>query len=153
MLWPGLWAGLILGFAMGVIYHLYLDPVLRTALASTSGPKALSLRYPLSLTGGLALILWVAGFETMFFQAGSLSFFSRLTPHAWLAIVGAVSFRTMVTSLQISQAGVVDAFPLFLVQAAATSTVACILFARAGLPAAMLFAATVTAHVLLPRMP
>ena len=96
------------------------------------------------------MVFWVTGFETMLFQAGAISFFSRLTQRRGLVILGAVAFRTLVMSFQLYDGGVVDAFPVFLIGTAATSALACLLYIRAGLPAAMLFSAVVSLHVFAP---
>jgi len=142
----------IMGLILLVIYFILLDPVFRQAFSTAGAAKQLLLRYPKTIGGALALVLWAAGFETMLFQAGAISFFSRLSNHQWLTITGAVSFRCFVTSLQLSHSGIVDSVPLFLICAAASSTLTCLLYVRAGLPAAMLFSAVLSLRVLGPVM-
>ena len=126
------------------ISTFWLDRVFESTMRQAGRTDLLALRYPDSPGGQAAKVLWAAGFETMFFQVGAVSFFSRLTDRQWLAIVGAVSFRGMVTSMQLSQAGLVDATWLFIMMSVATSAVACMLYVRAGLPAAMLFSAVLS---------
>ena len=140
----------IMGLILLVIYFILLDPVFRQAFSTAGAAKQLLLRYPKTIGGALALVLWSAGFETMFFQAGAISFFSRLSNHQWLTITGAVSFRCLITSLQLADAEIIDSVPLFLLGEAASCTLACLLYVRAGLPAAMLFSAVLSLRALGP---
>jgi len=43
----------------------------------------MALRYPASLGGCVAVMLWSASFETMFFQAATMSFLMRVADRLW----------------------------------------------------------------------
>ena len=100
--------------------------------------------------GRLALLLWSAGFETFFFVAATMSFLARLTRRQWVAVSGAALFRMFVATVQLEAAQVWEAIPLSPAASAVSAAVASLLFARYGLPAAMLFSAGLGLHLFLP---
>lgn len=133
------------------VVHLWVDPSVRKALLATGNAQVMALRYPATVGGCLAVILWSASFETLFFQAATVSFFARLTSRQSIAIVLAVALRLCVSLHQMTELGVVDAVPLMLVSTAVMATVACILFARTGLIATMVLGAGLDLHLFLSR--
>lgn len=141
--------GLGVALALALIFlpaALWLDPVLRSALEETGDMQRLALRYPATLRGCLALMLWAAGFETIFSLAAVISFLARLTGSAWAALAGAVLLRLWMTYLQCAGAGLESVMPLFMVSSAILMGVGGLLFVRAGLPAAALFTALLDAR-------
>lgn len=137
----------ILTCAITPIYSFLLDPIFRQTIASAGGEKMLMLRYPVTLSGCFAVTLWSAGFETIFFRAAAISFFVRLTDRQWIAVAAAVALRMFVFSKQLSEAGIVDAMPLFVICTLITSIISCALFVRTGLPGAMVFSAGLNIHL------
>ena len=131
------------------VYRVWLDPIFRAALEQTGNERLLRLRYPATWHGALALLLWSAGFEALFFVAGSMSFMARLTRCAWISGIGVVALRVLVVSRMITDAGIMDGTWLFLGAAAVSTALSCLLFARTGLPAVMLFAAGLNLHLFL----
>jgi hypothetical protein len=127
--------------------HFWIVPPVRHAIAETGNARLMALRYPETPGGCVALMLWSAGFETMFFQAATMSFFVRLARRPWMGVVFAVSFRLFVTAHQISLAGVGNAIPLILVMAAVGTAMLCVLFIRTGLLPAMILAAGFHLHL------
>jgi hypothetical protein len=155
-IWPGTRQGsaglglaLLLALLATSVYLLGFDPVCRKALEATGNAQMLRLRYPPTLRGRVALVLWSAGFETVFFRASAMSFLARLTGRTSVAVAGSVTLHVMVAAAQLSRAGIYEPLPytLFLVGTAAAGAIGCLLFARAGLPAAMLFAGALNVHV------
>lgn len=134
--------------AFAPIQLFLMDPVFRQVLEATGDKQALALRYPTTLFGGAAIVLWAAGFETLFFYAAPVSFLTRLTGRPWMAIVMTTGLRLIVVSEQLTLIGTNDATALFFASAAATTLISCLLFARFGLPATSLFAAGLNLHLL-----
>lgn len=129
------------------LYVLWLDPVLYAALEATRNPSMLELRYPSELGGKLALMLWSASFQLMFFTVSGMSFLTRLTGRALISGAMVVLFRVAVGLYQLSEAGVTQGVPLFLVGAAAVTACSCALFARTGLLPAMTLAMGLNLHL------
>jgi len=129
------------------VHLLWIDPCLMKAFSRISDPDVVRLRYPTTLGGMMALMLWTAGFETFFFQVGGMSFCARLTGNQWVAVVFVSTFRMLVTNRFLVQYGIVDYVPLFLVGSAVTGALAAVFFARAGLLATMVFAAGLNLHL------
>lgn len=123
-----------------------LDPVLRQGLEQAGDPIRLRLAYPDTVRGCLALILWSAGFETLFFVAATSAFIVRVTGHCGVGIAGALAVRLGVTWQQVGQVGLDDQRAMFLLAAAATLLPAVWIFMRGGLPPAMAFAALLAAR-------
>lgn len=107
-----------------------------------------NLPLPSTLTGCLALMLWSAGFETLFFRAGTMSFFARVTNRQWTGVVGAILISVAVRSAKMGEVGLDSVMVLRLVGIGIVTTVGCLLYARAGMLAAMVFAAVLdTRHI------
>lgn len=135
----GLGLAVVLAVFAALIGILWLDPVFYRAYAATGDQRLLQLQYPESPFRILALILWAASFETFFFGAGTMSFLARLFNRQSVAIAGAVTFRLAIACYQLSHAGIVNEFFLFVGSYGVALTVVCWLFARYGLPAAVVF--------------
>ena len=104
---------------------------------------------PKTPDAALALILWSAGFETILFQAGVMSFVARLTGSSVAAISAGPAFKLLVYLLQCANLGFSPLSALAATGAALTTGIAGILYARAGLPAAMAFNAITSSRFLL----
>ncbi|MFC1498161.1 hypothetical protein ACFLS1_06795 [Verrucomicrobiota bacterium] len=137
----GIGVAFILACIVTPVYLFCIDPIFQDALERTGSTSLLMLKYPATISGCLALALWSASFETMFFRVGAMSFFARLIPRQWIVLCLAVTLRVFVSVLQVADAGVVEAVPFFVIGSAIVSAMSCVLFARAGLPAAMFFSA------------
>ncbi len=146
----GIAVAALLGSLLLLIRLVWLDPVYKYALTRGGEEAIFVLRYPDTAAGALALVLWATGFETVFFLAGAVSFFARLTRRSWAAVVGAVAVRMLVTWLQLSLSAAPETTPLFMVGVAAATAIGALIYMRAGLPAAMVFSAIVSARPLTP---
>lgn len=126
---------------------LWIDPAFLTALRCLGDSELIRLRFPPTIAGRLALVLWVAGFETLFFQVGAMSFFARLGGNQWIAVTAVCAFRMFVTSKFMAQYGIVDSTSILMAAAAVSAALSCALYARTGLPASMVFAAVYNLHL------
>ena len=141
------------GMWIAVLVALLIAPVLFwteggiiSELKANDNQAALKLMYPASIGGCLALMLWGAGFETLFFRAATMSFLARISGRQWIAVFGAVIFRVWVSSVKYGDVGLESSVGLRLAGVALLSTVSCLFYVRAGLPATMMFAATLDAR-------
>lgn len=147
----GLLAAALLGTTTAACL-LPLDPLLRGALVAAGRGDLAALTFPRSGAGALALLLWGAGLETLFFQAGALAFFARLTGSTGISIAAATALRGFVAYRQLAAANLSDLVLLVVAVQMARALIGCLLYARAGLPAAAAFSATVDArHLLWPE--
>jgi len=111
----------------------------------------LTLTYPATVGGCLALILWSAGFQTIFLQAAPMSFFARLTRNRSVAFGLCLALRVFIAYRQVVFAGLTDGIGLFVVSAVGAAAAGCILFVRYGLAPAVFLAAILDLHVLSMR--
>jgi hypothetical protein len=123
------------------IYVLWLDPMLQRALLETGRSDLLEMSYPSTTRGRLAMLLWSAGFQALFFVAAPMSYFARLTRSVWLSIAFCLAVRGFLVFRQMVESGIVDGAPYFVSSALASTFLACLVFARYGLIPTMLFAA------------
>lgn len=137
----GLIAGAVAGLVLIPVFVLWLDPWHKEALLRLDDTARLGLQFPDTPWQKVAIVLWAAGFQVLFFEAASMSFFCRLTGRLLIALSLAVAFRIFVSHLQMADLPVDSAMPFYLVYGL-TSVTGCVLFARAGLPAASVFAAS-----------
>ena len=143
-----LWTGVAIGAAAGLAAYpiaCTVDPVIRAAMFARGYAGLIEQAFPSTLRGVVALVLWAAGFESVFFIAATMSFFARLTNNQWAAVLGAAALRIGVTYVKLSQAQLLNIMPLVAI-GVATTVVAAILYARAGLPAASVFVAVADAR-------
>ena len=145
----GVALALLLALLALPVYVWGLDAILRNALRSATSRTLLNLSYPATVGGCLALMLWSAGFQTMFFVAAPMSLFARLTNRQSVALGLTLAVRFYVMHRQMTEAGVSAAVPLFYGLALATTLAGGLLFARYGLAPAMLFAAALDLRLLL----
>lgn len=139
----GLTAALLFGLIALVLKVWLTDPILKARLP----PKMLALSFPATSVGLIGIILWASGFENMFFNVAATSYFTRLSQNMWLAVALSAAFRTFVSSRLLMSAGIES--PLLLSLNAVSCLIACTLFARSGLPSAMLFSAIAASSVAL----
>jgi hypothetical protein len=138
----------ILSFIILPLYIAWIDPLLLPAIKASGDVKMLAIRYPSTLPGQLALFLWAAGFEAMFFQGGIMSVIARATGSQWVAVAVSVGVRTLVTASQLSELNIPNAQAFLMSASSLVTLISCILFARFGFPATMIFSAGICLHVL-----
>lgn len=129
----------------------WLDPLLRRAMGAALAPSTAALSYPATIGGCLALLLWSAGFQTIFLQAAPMSFFIRLTGRPLVALSLCLALRVYVTHRQVLLSGMTDAIAALVALSAAATLAGCILFYRFGLAPAMLLAAGLNLHLFFTR--
>jgi hypothetical protein len=144
-------AGIAIAAALALLalplFMLCVDPVMVPALSAT-GNEMLLRHYPVTPDGKIALLLWSAGFETMFFHAGAMSLVSRITRRQWVAVTACVALRLFIASHQLAELHIPAANPFLLVVSGVVTTASCLLFARFGLPTAMVFSAGICLNVM-----
>jgi hypothetical protein len=146
----GIGTGLLLALLITPAYVLLVDPILVESMKTAGKTGMVNLRYPPTLSGRVALVMWIASFETVFFRAGTISFLSRVTGNKSLAVVGAVCFRTLVSAAQLSDLNLSRGeTSLVLIIGAVASSVSSVLFIETGLPGTMIFSAVLCLHVFL----
>jgi hypothetical protein len=145
----GLFAALVLGLVLWPVFLLGLDPTTRDILGGAVNGDMLRLAFPPTARGKVSLILWAAGFQTLFVQAAPMSLAGRLTGNRFAALGLCLLFRLYLSHLQIDGAGLADHRLLLMVPAAAANLLGCLLFARFGLLPAMFFAAVLDARLFL----
>jgi hypothetical protein len=136
-------AALVLGLLASAGLYAFDDDV-QQILAATSSLLVIRLAFPPTIMEALALVFWSAGFETLFFRASAMSLFSRLSGRYTIAIVGTVILRVAVMWFKESAPGVMTIDRV--ISIGFLSAIACVLYARGGLPAAMIFSAAVNSR-------
>lgn len=134
--------GLVWALVLGVACMLgavWLDAGYLAILKEKGDPVLLRLQYPDTVYGAWALLLWGAGFHTLFFVAGGLAFFARLTNVLWISIVMTVAVRAVVSILRVRDAGMEQLLPDVLLSSVVLMTIKCLLLVRYGLPAPIVF--------------
>lgn len=128
--------------------HLYwLDSFLQPALLSAEHGALEELSYPSTDSARISLVLWSAGFQVMFMQAAPMSIMGRLTGRRSAAVGLCLALCAYVVYRQITEAGIRDCIPLFMVSALVSTTAGCVVFARFGLVPTMLLAGGMDVHV------
>ena len=142
------------GLGIAIVAALILVPVLFAfdsgvlrQLAENKGPDSLLVRlaFPTDVRGCLAIVLWSAGFDTLFFKGATMSFLARLTKRQSVAVVGSVLFSVAITSSKFTHMGMALS-GLGIVTAAVTSIAGCLIYARGGLIPAMAFGSLLSAR-------
>lgn len=127
---------------------LWYDSVRQSAL-SENDALWLANEIPRNPEAAIALILWSAGFETVLFQAGVMSFTARLTGNGLAAVAAGPVFKLFVLLLKCGESGFSHGAALAAIGITVTTGIACVLYSRAGLPAAMAFNAITSSRHLL----
>jgi membrane protease YdiL (CAAX protease family) len=145
--------GVAAGVAL-VLAPVYIlsDGTLKEIVEATGDAVQLRLQYPSTVQGAVALLLWSAGFETLFFVVAPTSVVARVTNRQTLAIVLPVVVRALVVYYKLGLEGVVAATPLFLARTAVGGVMACALFARSGLVPSMTLSALLELRHVLPAL-
>lgn len=141
-------AGAVLAGGLALPAMLWYDSFLQLALAE-GDPLRLIFAVPQTPQSAVALMLWSAGFETVLFQAGAMSFVARLTGRGDAAIAAGTAFKLFVFLLKCGESGFGPVTVLSAVGVTAVTGFTCVLYARAGFPAAMAFNAITDARHLL----
>ncbi len=132
-------AGIVMAVALALIVlplALRLDALRQELLAAGEIDHWRVQPVPTDPAAIMALLLWSAGFETMFFQAGALSYLARLLKHRRPALAGAVLLRGGVTYLQMGGDLGADAALIFQAGVMVDALLAGGLYFVAGWPAA-----------------
>ena len=137
--YPGLILALLLGLCSIPVGH-FLGPVLREAAAAGQYSDSAFLEFPESPAALVALMLWSAGFSTIFLTAGLASLAARISGRLWIACLVVVLLRAWITW---SKAGEIEGLVAILAFRSISSLISVVLFARFGLPSAMLYGAAV----------
>lgn len=135
----GVAVALVAGCCVSVLSLYVIDPVVKHVFSVTGNGKSLELMFPDSTKECVGLLLWSAGFEILFFEAGAMSFFARLTNNSSVSVLGAAGLKMFVVFNRLSGLGITDEIPFFVISSGAISAMACILFAKSGLPATVVF--------------
>ncbi|MDA0991967.1 MAG: hypothetical protein O3A51_14600 [Verrucomicrobia bacterium] len=143
--WVGCGVAVLLGAMLVPLLTQWLDPMIKQALIASGHTERLQLQFPETRWQQAALILWVAGFQVLFFTASAMSLFSRLTKRWPMALVLAVILRLSVAHVQFDNIPIASMGPIYGMHAVSTA-ISCTLFARAGLLPAILFALVLSLH-------
>jgi len=147
-MWIGVAIAVTLSALLLPVYE-WASPHFERAMQGASRPDLIRVQYPSTVGGCLALMLWAAGFETMFFRAATVSLLARLSQRQWVAISLTVLLCVGIMRLRLNAAGITDMRPAFYAAAAGANLVGALLFARTGLPATMVFFAGLQLHLFL----
>ena len=115
----GLAAGLIAGLILLPVFACWLDPLHKEALVRSGDARQLSVQFPDTTWKQFAIVLWVSGFQVLFFCAATMSLFSRVTGRWPVALVLAIALRLYVTHRQFSSIAIDSPVPFYAVQAVA----------------------------------
>ncbi len=143
----GLVTASIVGLVFGVGRIFWGDDELRQVLLASEHSGRFELSFPSTVSGKLALVLWVAGFQVLFFQAGAMSFLSRIFGRWEYALIALGFLRVFVTHLQFEHSGVPPIASAYLFSTLAT-LIGATVFARCGFMAAVVFAALLELRLL-----
>ena len=143
-------AAALAAFALIPLQHIVLEPIFREALAASGDDRWMDLQFPGTMHGWLALVLWSAGFQTLFLDVGPVCLFARLTNRRSAAVALTVAVHVLVVLRQMAVYGVESSLLLLLGSAAVESAMSCVLFVKGGLLPTMIFSAGLQVHHLWP---
>lgn len=143
---PGLLIVLLFSLLVIPIQVNVLTPLIHARFASAAGKSFMALRYPPTLDGKIALLLWSAGFESIFFYAAPMSYFSRLSGNRWIALILTAIFRIFVVFKGLNNEGLGLSATMITTTVAASAT-GCMIYGFSGLVPVMAFAACITLHI------
>lgn len=151
--WKRLLVGLLIAIGIGLLLGLLrtwlVDPIIEGAMSVGLPADEVDLHYPPTAYGVLALILWVAGFETLFFEGSTMSLWTRITRSTWIATTVTVLARVGVAAIQLNQIDLGRSLPAILLAGALGQLIACRIFVHGGLPAAMAYHAALQVGLIL----
>jgi hypothetical protein len=130
-------AVLLAALMLGI--QLKWDPAMMAQAAKGPYADSLSLHYPSTVSGVFSLALWASTFETLFFTAGAMSFFVRISGHVWIGAGFCVLLRFLINLLKLSDNLPPEFLYIILPAMLAVTLCSCLLFAWAGLLPLMLF--------------
>jgi hypothetical protein len=96
----GLCVAVVLGVVGGVASMVWGDDLLRQVLEQEGSARAFELGFPTDVPGKTALVLWSAGFQVLFLQAGTMVFLTRILRRWEFALITVGFGRVFVTHLQ-----------------------------------------------------
>jgi hypothetical protein len=125
----------------------WMDPIIYKALLASAKPSIATLLFPATVGGQIAMLLWSAGFQTMFMQSGAMSFFARLVNSQSIALALCLGLRTYVVNHQLAGAVVVGVEPVLLLSPLLATGAGCLVFARFGLAPTILLSIGLNLHL------
>jgi hypothetical protein len=139
VLLKGLATALVLGLTFGVLKGWILDPILEKAMVLNLPAEEVDLHFPADAFGIFALMCWVAGFETLFFEGGTMTLWSRITGSIWIATAVTVLFRLGVVLIQTNRLDLGMWLVPTILAYIGSQIIGCQLLARAGLFAVVVY--------------
>ena len=134
--------------ALAVFRTVFADPAMLNAINhSPAAMPSRNIHLPRQPGMIIALMLWAASFETVFFRAGSICFFGRLTGRKNLSIFMAALLRTWVSAFQMNSLDIAAPMPCLLLSAVQSITAGTV-FVYFGLVPAAVFSALIEARLL-----
>jgi hypothetical protein len=130
------------------IQIFWTTPAICRALLASANPSFAGLMFPASFGAQMALLLWAAGFQTMFLQSGPMSFFARLVNRQSVALVLCLVFRAYVAHHQLAGAGITGMESFLFFSTLLTAAAGCLVFARFGLGPTVLLSIGLNLHLL-----
>ena len=141
---------LLMALAMQPFFRYLLDPLFSGILDELGNDAALEMAYPTTLAGQLALLCWMAGFQTLFVCAAPMSLIARLTGRRDLALVFCLLLGIYLVHLKATDLGIQEHLLLFAIPTLVGCGMACFLFSRFGLAPAMILSGAMTLRLFLP---
>jgi hypothetical protein len=141
---------LLLALAALPLFRYVLDPMFCGILEASGNDAALELNYPSTLAGQLALLCWMAGFQTLFVCAAPMSLLARLTGRRDFAIALSMVLGVFLVNLKVAARGLQEHFLLFAITSLFGCGLACFLFSRFGLVPTMILTAGMNLRLFLP---
>jgi len=139
----------VLGLTVFPILLFTITPATLETVSSTVPSHLVQSSYPNTFPHCLALILWSAGFELLFFIAAPISLSARLLPrfHFWPGFAAAAALRVLVIILKIPAGTLPHIYLVLLFIYTLTGTaILCRLFTRGGLPPCLIFISLADLH-------
>ena len=137
----GCGVALLLALLLSPAQHWIVQPLVADAVRSSADAQWIRLQIPASAHDWLALVLWSAGFQTLFCVAAPTCFAARLTERVWPAIVLTMVFSGYVALRQLDLYHVECGRGLLVAVPAAKSFLGFLVYVRFGLaPSSVLFA-------------
>jgi hypothetical protein len=143
---------LLLALAALPVFRYVLDPLLGGVLAASGNDAALEMNYPSTLAGQVALLCWMAGFQTLFVCAAPMSLFARLTGRRDFALALCMALGVYLVYLKVTDLGMQEHLLLFAIPSLLGCGFACFLFSRFGLAPTMILVAAMNLRLFLPPL-
>jgi hypothetical protein len=127
----------------------WIVPFIYKSLLASAKPSLAALMFPATVGSQIAVLLWSAGFQTMFMQSAPMSFFARLVNRQSIALALCLVFRAYVAHRQLAGAGLAGMEPVLSLSTLLATAAGCLVFARFGLVPTILLSIGLNLHLLL----